>query len=154
MRREKEEGQVFLHCCSCSRKWQSNKKVPCHHYKLIFTDGACKQNGRLDATAGIGVAYSSDEMSQFSTPIDAMIDGAQKRTSQRAELIAACYGLRYWVREQYDIDELLGEAQKRKKPARPHGSSTDPAALVVATDSEYAVKGMTEWLPKWKVSHH
>lgn len=45
--------QFFLYCCSCSMKEPQPEK-PCHHQRLVFTDGACSQNGRNEATSGTG----------------------------------------------------------------------------------------------------
>ena len=68
-----------------------------------------------------------------SIPITDEIDPGQKRSSQRAELLAAIVGV---------------------KMAYPqHGrSEEEKQSLIIATDSEYVVKGMTEWFPEWKVS--
>lgn len=133
-----------LYCCSCSQRQDLGK--PCHHYRLIFTDGACRLNGQKGATAGIGLATGLKEEKQVSIPIDESLDAGQKRTSQRAELLAATAGLEYMV----EADRLNAPLQKKrsKKYSRPDAKK----CWVIATDSEYVVKGMTEWLPTWKVS--
>ncbi|KAI4178187.1 MAG: hypothetical protein L6R41_008508 [Letrouitia leprolyta] len=43
--------------------------------------------------------------------------------------------------------ERAKEIRKRKREAPSDGPKTQ---WIVATDSEYVVKGMTEWLPRWK----
>ncbi|KAF8436468.1 hypothetical protein L210DRAFT_3613357 [Boletus edulis BED1] len=58
--------------CECG-----DHKEICHHSPIIYTDGACSNNGSSDAVAGIGIAF-----------------GTRKRTSQRAELITALEGLK------------------------------------------------------------
>ena len=42
-------------------------------------------------------------------------------------------------------DHVIGEDEGDR-------SGAPDAVWVVATDSEYVVKGMTEWLPAWKVN--
>ncbi|KAL5382182.1 hypothetical protein PMIN04_010309 [Paraphaeosphaeria minitans] len=59
-----------------------------------------------------------------------MVDNFPLRSNQRAELCAAKEGV-----------ELLARTYKPKSEAE---------AWIIATDSECVVKGMTEWLPKWK----
>jgi ribonuclease HI len=59
-----------------------------------------------------------------------MVDNFPLRSNQRAELCAARLGV-----------ELLARTRVKGKAE----------AWIIATDSEYVVKGMTEWLPKWKV---
>ena len=71
-------------------------------------------------------------------PITDLEDDFALRSNQRAELHAAKLGL-----------EFLAEA---------HRINTEPEdesnVWVIATDSEYVVKGMTEWLPTWRVSNY
>ena len=62
------------------------------------------------------------------------MDPGQRRTSQRAELLAAIEGVR---RSAFgDVHPYYGNA---------------PRARIIVSDSEYVVRGMTEWLPQWKV---
>jgi ribonuclease HI len=42
------------------------------------------------------------------------------------------------------LTSLLAE-ENTEKP------KSEAEAWIIATDSRYAVKGITEWLPKWKV---
>ena len=139
-----------LYCCACSRKESKDLEQPCHHYRLIFTDGACKNNGAANGTAGTGIAFGKNEVSQISGPVTSAMDSNQKRTSQRAELLAAVYGLRFIAKTH----QFSGEAEKadgivRKKKSK----SREPDNVwIITSDSEYLVKGMTEWLPAWKVS--
>ena len=65
------------------------------------------------------------------------MDPGQKRTPQRAELLAALMGVRRAM--DGDLHDYEGY---------------DVAAVkerIIATDSEYVVKGMTEWMGQWKV---
>lgn len=140
----------FLYCCCCSTH-HSEAPLPCHHFRLVFSDGACRLNGQLGATSGIGILYGEDTKAQQAIPITSSLDPGQKRTSQRAELLAALAALQFIA----EADRLHGKEAKKKDGPRSPGQSEK--AWVIATDSEYVVKGMTEWLRTWKVtltSHH
>lgn len=138
--------QFFLFCCPCSQRYDDYEaRKPCHHYRLVFTDGACRQNGQMGATAGIGISCGESDGWQQSIPVTASLDPGQKRTSQRAELLAALAGLKYMVR----ADELNESGEETQDGVR--GPESSRKAWIIATDSEYVVKGMTEWLPTWKV---
>ncbi|KAH7888276.1 ribonuclease H-like domain-containing protein [Phlebopus sp. FC_14] len=117
----------------------------CHHQRIVFTDGACTNNGHDGATSGIGIVIGGedDEMFQYqwSFPIDDTLDPDGRRTNQRAELLAALEGLKMIC----DFDE---ECLADSKQTRKHGF--EQANIIVTTDSEYVVKGMTEWVPAWK----
>jgi ribonuclease HI len=129
----------LLYCCGCNNRFSNlpqNRRpaTPCHHYRIVFTDGACTNNGQPGAKAGVGVAYGSDDSSQLSKPITDTVDDFPLRSNQRAELCAAKIGV-----------EFLGETYD-------NNPKSDGEIWIIATDSEYVVKGMTEWLPKWKVT--
>lgn len=141
-------GHFFLYCCPCSREDPQLHERPCHHLHLVFTDGACSNNGRPNATAGAGIAYGSEPGSQHDIPITETSDSGQRRTSQRAELWAATYGLAF-VKKAARRSERL--KTKEERATNPDGQSED--LIIIATDSEYVVKGMTQWLPTWKVSN-
>jgi ribonuclease HI len=131
-------NEFYLYCCACNQEpldFPQDRRPAkfCHHFHIAFTDGACTNNGRPGAKAGIGVACGNDDSSQLSKPITDKVDNFPLRSNQRAELCAAKSGLEFFA-EAYTKD-----------------SKSEAAALIVATDSEYVVKGMTEWLPKWKV---
>ncbi|RYN60372.1 hypothetical protein AA0117_g13074 [Alternaria alternata] len=130
-------NNFLLYCCSCNNKsldLPRNRRStePCHHFRIIFTDGACTDNGRPAAKAGVGVAYGSDEGNQLSAPITDTVDDFPLRSNQRAELCAAKLGI-----------ELLAKAHTEEL-------ESEAEAWIIATDSQYVVQGMTEWLPKWR----
>ena len=130
-------NDFLLHCCACNNQLldlprSRRPATPCHHYRIIFIDGACTNNGKPTAKAGVGVAYGNDDSSQMSEPITDTVDNFPLRSNQRAELCAAKSGLEFFA-EAHDKD-----------------STSEDEAWIIATDSEYVVKGMTEWLPKWK----
>lgn len=114
----------------------------CHNFKIIFTDGATLSNGQIGAASGLGVAVGESAATQrWSIPVTDSLDPGQKRSSQRAELLAAIEGLRCMKEMQ---DEHLGVEKHRPSDPR--------AAWVITTDSVYVFQGMTEWLPMWKAN--
>lgn len=137
--------QFYLYCCHHSQRRQQGADEICHHYPLVFTDGACRLNGQLGATAGIGIAGGESEADQRAVPITEALDPRQKRTSQRAELLAAIEGLDY-------IAGRDRGHQPESERDQDQGPGAKKRSLVLASDSEYVVKGMTEWMPVWRVS--
>ncbi|KAF5356441.1 hypothetical protein D9758_009531 [Tetrapyrgos nigripes] len=142
----------FVACCQHMDEQRSY--YPCHHYKLIFTDGACLNNGRNEPRAGIAAVAGERSDLRRSRRVDNDVDPGMPRTSQRAELLGALEGLDL-LRELWD-DELIA-AEKEKRPihgkTRRHGQSEDldsRQTCVIAMDSEYVVKGITDWYPSWK----
>lgn len=114
---------------------------PCHHYPLAMVDGACSDNGRLGAIAGIGGTIALN--SGWSEIVDEQMDGGAPRTSQRAELLAALEGLAV-LTGPYNNDESNSCDDHRRR------HSGKPVEMVIATDSQYVAKGITEWFPTWK----
>jgi ribonuclease HI len=128
----------LLHGCACNNEHLDLPRSyglanPCHHFHIVFTDGACTNNGKRTAKAGIGIAFGDDVGSQLSIPITDAEDNFPLRSNQRAELCAAQVGL-----------DLLAQAHTNQL-------KSEVNAWIIATDSEYVVKGITEWLPTWKV---
>lgn len=102
----------------------------CHHCPLVFTDGSCLKNGKEDARAGCGVVVGTAEALSYSLPIE-----DDHVTSQRAELIGAYQG--------------IVKGMKYFREGKPHPKAVaheKRTELVIVTDSEYVVAGMTEWL--------
>lgn len=89
----------------------------------VYCDGACRNNGKPNASAGVGVVvYENDieiETISFPVPID------EPQTNQRAELIA--------------LKEALLAIQRRQ---------TTNAEIY--SDSQYAMKCTIEWGPVWR----
>ncbi|KAF8215088.1 ribonuclease H-like domain-containing protein [Mycena galopus ATCC 62051] len=112
----------------------------CHDHPLVFVDGSCPQNGKLDARAGIGCAIGKSEEDQVSIAVTDAMDSRLPRTSQRAELLAALYGL------DMLIDTAVNDHSASRAPECAHLARE----YVVVADSEYVVKGITEWVPEWK----
>ncbi|KAH7916647.1 ribonuclease H-like domain-containing protein [Hygrophoropsis aurantiaca] len=150
-----EVEELTTHCPHCLRFFALCCLHPekiCHHFRMVFTDGACSRNGQADACSGMGIAMGLDGEGedQWALPIDDTVDPDGKRTSQRAELLAASEGLRRICEE--DREGLAKDFDKNRRNARRHGEDLRPTCLIIATDSQYVVKGMTEWLPHWKAN--
>jgi ribonuclease HI len=92
---------------------------------LVFVDGAAPGNGQKGARAGFGVVYNPLYSNGIIRALE--LSSEYEPTSNRAELRAAIAALemRFWK----------GEGFHR---------------LAIATDSEYVIKGVTEWSVKWK----
>jgi len=105
-----------------------------------MTDGACSGNGRKDARSGIGAYWSTRQGTNYSSPVTNEHDPDAPRTNQRAELLAAIYGIRKFARER----------------SHKQAFGVNRNCWVLATDSKYVVDGITDWLPRWKVwdIHH
>lgn len=95
---------------------------------LLYTDGACLNNGQPNPRAGWAFVYGPDKATcdgrlenkgPFGGPV-------QPQTSNRAELRAVIAALRFrhWVGEGF-------------------------TSMVIATDSEYIVIGATTWAKEW-----
>ncbi|KAK0421959.1 ribonuclease H-like domain-containing protein [Armillaria borealis] len=146
----------IAHCTYCTRYFAGcfidgtfrSPWDPCHDIKLVFTDGACSNNGQVNATSGMGIVMGTAPEYQWSIPIDDSVDPRALRTSQRAELLAAIRGL----------EELEKEAQESYSPSlRKHSDSLYPAMVLrgrsswCVTDSHYVAEGITKWFPQWQV---
>ncbi|KAF8215104.1 ribonuclease H-like domain-containing protein [Mycena galopus ATCC 62051] len=148
MRGEDTTSHVHDHCDACwcffARCCQSIRPDNvCHLHPLIFVDGACTRNGQPDARAGIGCAMGYAPEDQVSIPITDAMDPGARRTSQRAELLAALCGL----------DMLVGATWSAHADSPPFECPHHLLEYVIITDSEYVVKGITEWVPEWKANH-
>ncbi|KAI9568214.1 ribonuclease H-like domain-containing protein [Boletus coccyginus] len=133
-------GRFFARCCLHRKR----EATPCHHSRIVFTDGACANNGAHDSVSGIGIAFGrTGEDDQFSIPVGDRLDPGGRRTNQRAELLAAIRGLKKICK--HDKENLLGKMEE-------HGVDLDSESpeIIITTDSEYVVKGMAEWLPRWR----
>lgn len=87
---------------------------------VIYTDGSCERNGQKKSKAGYGVYFGEDDERNSS----GKVEGAQ--TNIRAEMTAAIMAMR----------AVLEHVEDER--------------IVIATDSEFVVKGMTQWMEKWK----
>ena len=124
----------------------------CHHFQLVFVDGACSNNGRDNAKAGLGITIGNDEEYCWSIAVEDAVDPDGPRINQRAELLAAIEGLKQLdnVNRIQAIYKATGKGDSHYKLARRHTDDQRSTYIVVA-DSEYVVKGITEWFPTWRV---
>ncbi|EPS45818.1 hypothetical protein H072_174 [Dactylellina haptotyla CBS 200.50] len=102
---------------------------------LIYTDGACLMNGDVSATAGCAFYFRPPGPTAFGSTTGIISFRLEDKgpdakpapqTSNRAELRAVIAALEFRV--------WYGEGQKH---------------LVIATDSEYVVLGITQWVKTW-----
>jgi hypothetical protein len=110
----------------------------CNHFRGVFIDGSCLGNGGPGATAGVGIVLGREPILQQALVVDKSleIDDYVLRTSQRAELLAAIRGLED-LSSAFGYYTRLGTKNNRN--------------WVICSDSQYVIRGMTEWLPKWRV---
>ena len=101
-----------------------------HDMMMIYTDGACLNNGKTDPppAAGCAFVFRPDDtgIQEFRLEEHGPTGVAAPQTSNRAELRAVIGALQF--------RQWGGEGWRE---------------LVIATDSEYVVKGATEWVKKW-----
>lgn len=83
----------------------------------IYVDGACSNNGKSNARAGIGNYCLEDPKLNASIPVQ---NG--RATSQRAELLACIHANENALKHNYN-------------------------SVIIKTDSYYVYKGVTDWLP-------
>lgn len=100
---------------------------------LIYTDGACLDNGRANPRGGCSFVFKpsrtqprDDGYVRFRLENEGPTGEAHPQTSNRAELRAVIAALRFrlWTGEGFN-------------------------SLVIATDSEYVVEGVTSWVRGW-----
>ena len=83
----------------------------------VYTDGACSNNGKANAKAGIGIYFSEDD----SRNLSAKIKG--KQTNNRAEIIAII--MVYKI-----LNKEIQEGEKK---------------IIIASDSQYAIRAATTY---------
>ena len=114
-----------------------NTADPCEHCGrlqrhfdclIIAVDGACRGNGTTNALSAVGVYFAKDSKWNISAPVD-----DPKPTNQKAELRACLEALQRAIVIKLMAMENLSQ-------------------IVIKADSEYVVKGMTEWIFKWEMN--
>lgn len=100
-----------------------------HSKCLVFIDGACINNGKPNPQAGWALVFGPEPDARTSTgrlELKGPFGEPCEQTSNRAELRAVIEALRAW---DWAADGFR--------------------TIIIATDSEYAVKGATEWVRNW-----
>ena len=91
---------------------------------IIYTDGACSNNGSTSAKAGIGIHFSKRNKIKFDDVSEPLLEIAgQKVTNQRAELYAILKALR-----------ITKEVTNN---------------IIIYTDSEYSINCVMRWFASW-----
>lgn len=105
--------------CMCLSK-QNNVEPINDSDLVIYTDGACSNNGKANAKAGIGIHFSKRNNTPYNDTSQAFTD---KPTNQRAELKAILVALQIVQNYSHKI--------------------------IIYTDSEYSINCVTKWFPNW-----
>ena len=90
---------------------------------IIYTDGACSNNGSVNAKAGIGVHFNKSNYIKLEDISSSLV--MKKPTNNAAELIA--------------IESAINRCIENK--------ITVP--IVIFTDSDYSIKCINIWYPHW-----
>jgi len=122
--------------CPYSEACESCGIRPRHSDSIIVAiDGACRGNGYVGARSSYGVFFSANSPHNLSS----LIKGSAQ-SSQRAELAACVAALRrirkFAVAAKAGVLEDLDSLRE----------------VIVKADSDYVVRGMTEWVPKWRLN--
>ena len=88
---------------------------------IVFTDGACTNNGKPCAKAGIGVYFGVEDPRNVSRRIDG------RQTNKRAELLAIM-----------EVFKLLNE------------EINTGVSVTIYTDSKYSINVLTTWAENWE----
>lgn len=134
-RKERKGSTVPLELFSpaiVQSRWPRYVHLHDHATRLVFSDGACLYNGRLNAHAGWGVVAAPPTYGSLAKNKCGRLESRSKsghwypQTSNRAELRGLLAALSEWDWE----DEAC-------------------ATLVIAIDSEYVHNGATAWIKQW-----
>jgi len=100
---------------------------------VVYTDGSCTKNGRVNARGGIGVFYDDTSTRNISIPFDDAVKRAgfttdlNPPTNNKTELLAVLLAIK--------MNELFLS----------DGNST----IVIKTDSRYVIDSFTLWYHTW-----
>jgi len=98
------------------QKTSANAELP---FDVVYTDGACTNNGYHKAQGGIGVYWGPNDQRNVSDPLP-----PGRQTNNRAEILACARA----------IEQAIASGIKR---------------LEIRTDSQFTISCMTMYLPKW-----
>jgi len=108
---------------NCSFEIKSNGSKINHDSFIIYTDGACKNNGSKNARAGIGVYFSNRNDIKINDISEKLL--CENPTNNKAELTAILKALQKC--QEKDIKQNI----------------------IIYTDSDYCIKCITFWYPEW-----
>jgi ribonuclease HI len=91
---------------------------------IIYTDGACKNNGKANRKAGCGVFFGDNKIDNISVKLD-----GPKITNQVAELTACILA----------IEAIINNS-----------SDNIPTEIIIKTDSMYTINCIITWFEGWK----
>ncbi|KOB71897.1 Ribonuclease H1 [Operophtera brumata] len=104
---------------SCGQSGRYGFETDSDGYVQVYTDGACLDNGRDGARAGIGVYWGDGHPLNTSAPVSG------RATNNTAEIQAATWAMK----QAFDNGIYY---------------------LAINTDSQFLMKSVTEWMPRWK----
>jgi ribonuclease HI len=141
----------FTACCphkSFGGDMNDPEERVCHHLQLVFTDGACSNNGQGYEKAGLRIVIGDDDF--WSITVDDTLDTGL-RMNQCAEMLAAIKGLKKMEQLYQSCSNEEAKVNHRKSAARRCANAMQDycATYIIVTDLEYVVKGITQWFPEW-----
>ncbi|CEN61279.1 hypothetical protein ASPCAL07939 [Aspergillus calidoustus] len=118
---------------------------------VIAMDGACRSNGTAPSAKPVS---SLGVFCGFANPYNRVQrltdeDVGERHTSQVAQLKACARAL--CQAGLIGEDRALGSADGHSY-GRAHGQGRDVRLVVIKSDSEYIVRGVTELMPRWKAN--
>jgi ribonuclease HI len=113
---EEEQANVFVHLPEPVKETTES-----HH---VFTDGACTNNGKRNASAAWGLVVVSDAPYRVLYTDSGAIPRGEMQTNQRAELTGLLNGLR--------------------------AAKMFSGRVTIWSDSQYSINCASVWGPKWK----
>ena len=130
----------YISCQTDTFVYHHDTGTICNNNALVvYCDGACRKSADGAPRGTIGVYFGPNDPNNFG----AFIPTTLAQTNQVSELLALLRAIERGVaRIEKTIEKVVaGDEMVPRRKDR---------ILIVATDSEYAYKGITEWIYKWK----
>ena len=89
----------------------------------IYTDGACQNNGKLNAKCGVGIYFGKDDTRNLSKALKGPL-----QTNNIAELTAILYCLKILLKTEKNIDDNM---------------------FIIFSDSKYSIDCITKYIVVW-----
>ncbi|PVH83507.1 ribonuclease H-like protein [Cadophora sp. DSE1049] len=126
----------FTHpaCPHVTRCLNCENLQPHRNCIIVAVDGACRGNGngQTNTRSATGICFGAD--SRYNLGL--VMSAADVKTNQVAELHVGIEALRTVINLVQGMDRQVEEVQLEQ--------------VVLKSDSEYLVKGVTEWVDKWE----